>query len=109
VQVFRNILDNAVKYSLPSGPPKITITYNKVDGWHQFSITDSGPGIGQEYKDKIFVPFFRTPEAISSPGTGMGLAIVSDIISSWGGKIWLDTTTSSGTTISFQLPPHTGG
>lgn len=108
-QLFRNILDNAFKYSASVEQPEIGIEYNLQNGWHQFAIHDNGPGIEQEYRQKIFAPFFRAPEAISRPGTGMGLTIAADIVSSWGGKIWLDTAKSSGTTIVFTLPPHING
>jgi PAS domain S-box-containing protein len=109
VQLFRNILDNAFKYSAASNNPNIKIEYGLVDGWHQFSITDNGPGVEEEYRQKIFAPFFRTPEVVSLPGTGMGLAIASDIIASWGGKIWLDASHQDGTRILFVLPPHMKG
>lgn len=108
-RLFRNILDNAFKYSAASGNPGIKIEYALVDGWHQFSITDNGPGVEEEYQQKIFAPFFRAPDAVSHPGTGMGLAIASDIVASWGGRIWLDASYQEGTRIIFVLPPHMKG
>jgi signal transduction histidine kinase len=109
VRLFRNILDNAFKYSAAAKHPTVKLDYSLVNGWHQFSITDNGPGIDEDYKQKIFAPFFRTPETVSLPGTGMGLAIVADIIASWGGNVWLDTSYQKGTRISFTLPPRIKG
>lgn len=109
IQLFRNILDNAFKYSTASNEPVIRIEYDLVDGWHQFSISDNGPGIEDDYRQKIFAPFFRAPEAVSLPGTGMGLTIASEIIASWGGKIWLDDSFRNGTRISLTLPHHFKG
>jgi signal transduction histidine kinase len=109
IRLFRNILDNAFKYSAASKNPTVEIEYNLVDGWHEFSISDSGPGIDEDYQRKIFAPFFRTPEAVSLPGTGIGLAIAFDIISSWGGNIYLDTSYKSGARITFRLPPRIKG
>ena len=109
VQLFRNILDNAFKYSASSNHPAIRIDYDLINGWHQFSIWDNGPGIEDDYKQKIFAPFFRAPNAISLPGTGMGLTIASDIITSWGGRIWIDNPHQPGTVIRFILPPRIKG
>jgi len=109
IQLFRNIMDNAFKYSAGSSHPTVTIKYDLVDGWHRFSISDNGHGIDADYRQKVFAPFFRAPEATTLPGTGMGLAIASDIISSLGGKIWIDDEYTNGTRVVFNLPPQIYG
>jgi PAS domain S-box-containing protein len=109
MQLFRNILDNAFKYSASADKPMVTIEYSLENGWHQFSVSDNGPGVEKQYREKIFSPFFRIPDAMSLPGTGMGLAIASDIVSSWGGKIWLDNPHKRGSKISFILPSRMKG
>jgi nitrogen-specific signal transduction histidine kinase len=110
IQVLRNILDNAFKYSMSSERPTVIIMYSRENGRHLFSVSDYGPGIGDDYKDKVFEPFFRIPrEGLKDiPGTGMGLAIVRDLIVSWGGKIWLENSSQAGTTVSFTLPVQAG-
>ncbi len=108
-QLFRNLLDNAFKYSASVNRPSVRIEYDLVDGHHRFSIADNGPGIEGEYREKVFAPFFRSPDAITLPGTGMGLTIAADIISSWGGRIWIDGEYKNGARVMFTLPPHMKG
>ena len=103
-QLFRAILDNAFKFSALAENPCISLEYSCHNDRHEFAISNNGPRIPIEYSEKIFAPFFRTPDAISTPGTGMGLAIAKDIVTSWGGHIRLDTVKGTGTTISFALP-----
>ena len=104
MQLFRAILDNAFKFSALAENSCITIEYNRQNDRHEFVISNNGPRVAFEYSEKIFAPFFRTPDAVSIPGTGMGLAIAKDIVTSWGGHIRLDTAKGAGTTISFALP-----
>lgn len=102
--LLRNILDNAFKHST-SHEPLIEIEYALEDGWHRLSISDNGPGINPDYARKVFAPFFRTPEAAATTGSGLGLALAHDIVMSWGGKIWVDRVDKPGATISLTLPP----
>ncbi len=110
IQVLRNILDNAFKYSTCSERSTVIIMYSRENGRHLFSVSDYGPGIGDDYKDKVFEPFFRIPrEGLKDvPGTGMGLTITRDLVVSWGGKIWLENSGQIGTTISFTFPVQAG-
>jgi signal transduction histidine kinase len=109
VRLFRNVLDNAFKYSAGSEKPSIAIEYTRQDQLHVFSISDSGPGIDTIYEKKIYDPFFRAPEVSTTSGTGMGLAIANEIVRSWGGKIWLDSDRHTGSKFSFTLPVGTDG
>jgi len=109
VQVFHKIIDNALKYSAASKSPRIQVEYDLIDRWHRFAVIDNGPGIDRDYSEKIFRAFFRTPEAAGMPGTGMGLAIAHDIVTAWGGQMWLDTDYNQGAKIVFTLPPDTQG
>lgn len=110
-QVFRNVLDNAFKYSATSGKPRITITYGCENGWHRFAIGDNGPGIDPRYHVKIFEPFFRTPEAAAGDirGTGMGLTIVHDIITGWGGYIRYESLAGPTAAFVFGFPGRVEG
>jgi signal transduction histidine kinase len=110
-QVFRNILDNAFKYSAAAAKPHITVAYTRDNGWHRFFIADNGPGIDPRYRDKIFEPFFRTPEAATGaiPGTGMGLTIVHDIVTGWGGYIRYESPADSPAGFVFGFPGRIEG
>ena len=102
--VCRNLLDNAFKYSNATANPEITIAYTKSDTGHRFSIADNGPGISTIYHKKVFEPFFRAPDMMDIPGTGIGLAIARDVVLSWGGEISIATKQSRGTKVSFTVP-----
>lgn len=102
--LLRNILDNAFKYAAAS-EANIEIACSLDAGWHRLSISDNGPGINPDYAQKVFSPFFRAPEAAATAGSGLGLTLAHDIVTSWGGKIWLDRTDKPGATIVFTLPP----
>ena len=108
-RVFRSILDNAFKYAAAVEQPTITIRCILKEGFHVFSIADNGPGIADEYVDKVFTPFFRAAEALDVPGSGLGLTMAADIVASWGGRIWVDRHGGSGAVVSFTVPSRLGG
>jgi signal transduction histidine kinase len=69
-------------------------------GWVRLAVGDSGPGISPENLSKIFDPFFSTKEK----GTGLGLALVQQIVSDHGGRIEVDLPPAGGTTFAILLP-----
>ncbi len=109
IALFRNILDNAFKYSALVAEPMIEIDYTLLAGRHRFLISDNGPGIEPDYVEKVFSPFFRTPEASTIQGSGIGLALAHDIVTSWGGTIQVESRERPGTTIALTLPPEIPG
>lgn len=100
----RNILDNAVRYTLPRG--KISIFIKKEAKNIEVQIQDSGLGIPFEQQDKIFTKFFRGSNImrIDTEGTGLGLYITKNIIEAHGGTIWFESEEGQGTTFYFTLP-----
>ncbi|MFH1700631.1 MAG: ATP-binding protein [Candidatus Zixiibacteriota bacterium] len=108
-RLFGNLLENAFKYSAGAKKPRIKINYSLADNIHKFSITDNGIGIPQEYLSKVFEPFFRNPDNIDIPGTGIGLSIARRIVQSWEGKISIDPAVKRGTAVVFTLPNKKGG
>lgn len=102
--VIQNLLDNAIKYTPLKG--KIEISIMSKDGSVQFKITDSGIGVPEDQKEKIFQRFMRADNAFSTEelGTGLGLTIAKDIIENHHGKIWLESEENQGSTFSFSLP-----
>lgn len=103
-QVFRNILDNAVKYSPNGGLIVIHGEVRKEDV--VISIADQGIGISPEDLIPIFEKYFRVRNhnTRSIPGTGLGLPIARAIVEVHGGRIWADSKLGQGTTVYFSLP-----
>ena len=103
LQVLRNLIGNAVKFT-PSGGA-VEITAGAVDGRVQVSVKDSGPGIPAENLSNIFNKFQQASPSGSHQirGTGLGLAIVKHIITSHGGKIWVESKLGQGSSFIFVL------
>ena len=103
-QVFRNILDNAVKYS-PDGS-LIVIKGEARTADVVVSISDQGIGISPEDLIPLFEKYFRVRSAatLHIPGTGLGLPIARALIEAHGGRIWVESKIGEGTTIFFSLP-----
>ncbi len=104
VQVLRNLLDNAVKYS-PNGG---LIVVHGEAGRDEItvSVADQGEGIAPEHLNRLFEKFFRIKSGLGRHvvGTGLGLPIARTIVESHGGRIWAASTLGQGTTFYFTLP-----
>jgi len=112
VQVFRNLLENAVKYSPPGG--KVEVFSLAQNGKVTIGVSDSGPGIPRKDQQRIFERFFRVERyrGKETGSTGLGLAICRHIIRIHGGTIWVESPRqgmSSGSTFFFTLPPAEPG
>lgn len=104
MELFQNLVSNALKFTHPSRPPQVTITaYDDMLSW-RFAVTDNGIGIDPIHANSIFEVFKRLHTIDVYPGTGMGLAICKRIVERHGGTIWLDTATTEGTSFRFTLP-----
>jgi len=103
-QVFRNLIDNAIKYSPEGG--KVVIRGEVRPGLIVISISDPGIGIPPEELIPIFEKFtrVRSPRHFRIPGTGLGLPISRAIVEAHGGRIWVDSKVGQGTTAYFSLP-----
>jgi PAS domain S-box-containing protein len=103
IQLFQNLVSNAIKYTGPQRP-RITITAElSVNEW-MFSVQDNGIGIDSQYADKIFDMFARLHGQTRYSGTGMGLAICKKIVNTHGGRIWMESVPGEGSIFYFTLP-----
>jgi two-component system sensor histidine kinase KdpD len=102
VQVFVNLLDNAIKYSPPDRP--IIVTASCGDDTVEVAIADQGPGVAQTDLDRIFDKFYRVQHPGAVSGTGLGLSICRGIVEAHGGRIWAAPTPGGGTTVTLALP-----
>ena len=103
LQVFQNLVDNALKYSRNDVPPTIKIRAEELANHWQFEVEDNGIGIKEEYFDKIFTIFQRLHRINEYSGTGMGLAITKKIVESLGGEIIVKQAKNQGCIFRFTI------
>lgn len=104
-QVFVNLIDNAIKFSPPSGI--VTLALTRHGDRVRVQIGDVGSGIPPEALPHVFDPFFRDPRGQRLPGAGLGLSITQWIVHEHGGEMSIQSTPGCGTTVSFSLPECT--
>jgi PAS domain S-box-containing protein len=107
VQLFQNLVGNAIKYH-NEGVPRVHVSAvpNKDEKW-DFSIKDNGLGIEPEYFERIFGMFQRLHTREQFSGTGIGLAICKKIVDRHGGSISVASSPGEGSVFSFSLGEHT--
>jgi len=103
-QVINNIIINAVKYNRRKG--KVKVTAQKKGNKILFICEDTGIGITDRERKKVFDKFYRSEDALvaSTVGSGLGLFIAKAIIEKSGGKIWFKSKENEGTVFYFTLP-----
>ncbi len=103
-QILTNILDNAARYTPPSG--QITVAAKRAGDRVAIAVTDTGSGIPGEHLPRIFERFYRADPHRSreAGGTGLGLAIVKHLVEAHGGRVEAASTLGQGTTIRLTLP-----
>jgi light-regulated signal transduction histidine kinase (bacteriophytochrome) len=104
VQLFQNVIANAVKFRGEAHPRVHISARRQSDEW-VFSVRDNGIGIDADQRERVFMVFKRLHSQSVYPGTGVGLAIATRIVERHGGRIWIDPASTSGTTFLFTLPP----
>lgn len=102
VEVYQNLIENAVKFMGDQDSPRVKIGSIEKDGGIQFFVQDNGVGIATEYHDQVFELFERLGTEVE--GTGVGLALVKRIIEVHGGKVWVESEgLNHGCTVLFTL------
>jgi PAS domain S-box-containing protein len=112
VQLFQNLIGNALKYRGEQSP-RIHLSAKRLDdpavhseltpGW-LFSVEDNGIGIDPAHFDQVFVLFKRVHQDSTDSGTGLGLAICKKIVEGHNGRIWVESSPGKGSTFSFTIP-----
>ena len=107
--VLENLIDNAIKYTPQGGHVTIALKNDRLNSARsvlEVMVADTGIGIPQAERDRLFHRFFRASNAINvhTDGTGLGLFISRDIIEKHGGEIWFETKEGEGTSFHFTLP-----
>lgn len=101
-EVFDNLIGNALKYACTKPGGRIAVGCVRCEEELRFFVRDNGPGVPAVYHERIFGLFQRLDS--SSPGTGVGLAIVRKIAGLNGGRAWVESTPPDGATFWFSLP-----
>lgn len=101
---IHNLIDNAIRYAPKGG--KVTLRLDRKGEYLIFSIRDTGIGIPQTERERIFTKFFRGKKAmkIHTEGTGLSLFVVKNIIEKHSGRIWFKSKEAEGSTFYFKLP-----
>jgi signal transduction histidine kinase len=99
LQVITNLLSNAFRWTPDGG--RVGLALTQVDGTIRVAVDDSGPGIPNEQRDRIFRPFWSRD---GDGGTGLGLAIARELATALGGEIELETAPGEGSRFEFVLP-----
>ncbi|MCB0760095.1 MAG: HAMP domain-containing histidine kinase [Flavobacteriales bacterium] len=100
VRVVNNLITNSIQAISPDKSGLVNVSVKEYESMVMVEVNDNGSGISEELQDKIFVPNFTT----KSTGTGLGLAMVKNIVEQAGGDIWFKTKPGKGTTFFVTLP-----
>jgi signal transduction histidine kinase len=101
-QILFNLLANAVSFSPPG--EAVTLAAERNDSAVTFSVTDHGPGIPPDMKDKVFDWFETHSQGSQHRGTGLGLSLVRSFVELHGGTVSLDSAVGRGTTVTCTFP-----
>ena len=104
LQLFQNLIGNAIKYRKENEAPRIRIMCQEETSDYLISVQDNGIGMEHQYLDRIFVIFQRLHGKEEYSGTGIGLAICKKIVDRHGGPIWATSEPGVGSTFHLRLP-----
>ena len=102
--VVHNLVDNAIRYTPKGG--KVEVKIVKKEKFLVFSVSDTGIGIPQTEKKRVFTKFFREKRALKiyTEGMGLNLFVVKNIIERHNGEVWFESAEGKGSTFYFKLP-----
>jgi len=103
LEVFQNLIENAVKFRSGQGDPLVEIGSRPGPGGPVVTVRDNGVGIDPRYHNRVFALFERLDPRVE--GTGIGLALVKRIVEVHGGRVWVESEgAGQGSTFCFTLP-----
>lgn len=102
-QVWVNLISNALKYSQRREDALIEIGYSSAPGTGDYFVRDNGVGFDMQYAAKLFHVFQRLHRDDEFTGTGIGLALVQQVIARHGGKVWAEAAPGQGATFHFTI------
>lgn len=105
-RLLQNLIGNALKYCSADRKPEVHVGFKEKDYEWEFSVSDNGIGMQEEYLSKIFAIFTRLHHRREYEGTGIGLAICKKIVESMGGRIWAESEEGVGSTFYFTVPKN---
>ena len=103
-EIIYNLCDNALKYNVPGGSVKVSVSHNET--YAEIDVSDTGIGISPEDRERIFERFYRVDKSHSksSGGTGLGLSIVKHAVLYHGGKVTVESEPQKGSCFKVFLP-----
>jgi len=104
--VLENLISNAVKFSSSVEKPIVQVRLKEREEDYLVSVRDNGIGIENKYEEEIFKAFKQLHTKSKYEGTGLGLAICKNIIEKHGGKIWVSSKETPGTSMRFSIPKN---
>lgn len=102
VQVFQNLIGNAMKFHKPGVPPKVSVSVCREEGMWRFTVADEGIGFDASQEDP-FALFRRLHHAEANAGLGVGLAVCKRLVQAMGGSIWAESSPGQGSRFHFTL------
>lgn len=104
-QILFNLLDNAIKFTR-DGKITVRVKDDPASNFITVSVRDTGVGIEEKSRKKVFEKFYTEKNALNPGGSGLGLAVVKEFVELHRGRVWLESSPGQGTCVYFTLPKN---
>jgi signal transduction histidine kinase/CheY-like chemotaxis protein/ligand-binding sensor domain-containing protein len=101
-KIVSNLLSNAFKFTPEGGEIRLEVSAG--DGWAEFRVQDTGIGLAEEQLDKVFDRFYQVETGMATEGTGIGLALVKELVQLHRGRVAVESVPGKGTTFTVRIP-----
>ena len=105
-QVLTNLLENAGRHAPKGSEIRVSVLW--LHGAVQVRVSDEGPGIPLDERDRVFEAFYRGSSSPETSGSGLGLAISKAVVVAHGGRIWIEDNPGGGCVVAFEIPGEDG-